>query len=673
MNKTIFKTALVFLFVFISVGFVFGAASGTVVAQEDASQTVDSQLEDNEDYWYGMVLSREQGIDPFQSYSLIKIGTSNAVWSPESDADGKLIIDTKYLSEGEFKLVNKTSKEEIASFGLKKQDLTISPSELNYEKGSSNQVSYSVSSNRESYKLAVFSSILSTSQLKTVFSAHNPKAKDVARDSRKEVILSDSSESLTLNPSSLQQNYYYFKYYVIDSEATTSAQLQVTNSNSQFGDSSKSNSAYASITIEDRRNLSETTVNKITVDKLDLSDGGFLVIYDDGQLTKTTQYFSSGNYTDLQFDVSIPIKSASTIRAVAYKDSNDDKQFTQGEDSPYQVNGELVVETGQVHPKVEQSTDGNDTDDDKENDSDNNTDNDDNTNNDDNDSSDNTNGDTPNNTNESENNVTQPSSNTNNPSNNGLLPDSSILLLIFGGLGGLVGIVLVALVARKLIASYIDTSTVTDKATKHLPLPPGPESDQADDATDDATDDAPNGGKFDPEQGAGADSVTETEAPTEENGEFTASPNRDGNFQTDAEANSIQSETDGPPDPKQYDSTETDETDEMNEGANTSTEVDEKPIRDDNAITDEVEKVSPDEDVSLGSQKEEDSVTEASFTPPDEAANEYSEENNSPDEKTSSQNPQDEDQETSSEAQNETETETETEETDEDGDPLSDF
>ncbi|WP_126661695.1 DUF7282 domain-containing protein [Haloterrigena salifodinae] len=106
----------------------------------------------------------------------------------------------------------------------------------------------------------------------------------------------------------------------------------------------------ASITFADRESDGET----VTVDELDLSEGGFVAVYaadavaDPGAVLGTSSALEAGSHSDVEIDLEEPIEEDQPLTAVVHHDTNDDGAFEYGdtdgaEDVPYVTDAGVPV------------------------------------------------------------------------------------------------------------------------------------------------------------------------------------------------------------------------------------------------------------------------------------------------------------------------------------------
>lgn len=120
----------------------------------------------------------------------------------------------------------------------------------------------------------------------------------------------------------------------------------------------------ASVSV-DNQNIRFNGAQTVVIHSVDLSDGGFVAVYDRSFLdsnnkTKprdalrgTSQYLTAGEHTNVSIPLSAPYANSSTIVAVPYLDTNDNNEFDvtadAPEDDPYSgADGEPVVNAANV-------------------------------------------------------------------------------------------------------------------------------------------------------------------------------------------------------------------------------------------------------------------------------------------------------------------------------------
>ncbi|NUB92993.1 hypothetical protein HT576_18460 [Haloterrigena sp. SYSU A121-1] len=106
----------------------------------------------------------------------------------------------------------------------------------------------------------------------------------------------------------------------------------------------------ASIAFADRESSGEA----VTVDELDLSEGGFVAVYaadavaDPGAVLGTSSALEAGSHSDVEIDLEEPIEEDQPLTAVVHHDTNDDGTFEYGdtdgaEDVPYVTDAGVPV------------------------------------------------------------------------------------------------------------------------------------------------------------------------------------------------------------------------------------------------------------------------------------------------------------------------------------------
>ncbi|WP_396613301.1 PGF-CTERM sorting domain-containing protein [Haloferax sp. S1W] len=114
----------------------------------------------------------------------------------------------------------------------------------------------------------------------------------------------------------------------------------------------------------------------VTVDRVELSEGGFVVIHDPAlsggavfdSVIGASEYLSAGVHEDVTVTLDEPMRSSQVLTPMAHKDTDGDEMYTfdesEGEaDGPYVANGGAVVDTGDttvnaVVTAADQSGDG---------------------------------------------------------------------------------------------------------------------------------------------------------------------------------------------------------------------------------------------------------------------------------------------------------------------------
>ena len=110
----------------------------------------------------------------------------------------------------------------------------------------------------------------------------------------------------------------------------------------------------ASISITDQQSDGHT----VTVDSVDLSEGGFVTIHDAslfagetfGSVAGTSQYLEAGHHENVEIRLDNPINESQTIVPMAHRDTDGDETYTFVEsggenDGPFVANGGAVVDT----------------------------------------------------------------------------------------------------------------------------------------------------------------------------------------------------------------------------------------------------------------------------------------------------------------------------------------
>ncbi len=99
----------------------------------------------------------------------------------------------------------------------------------------------------------------------------------------------------------------------------------------------------------------------VTVDRVDLSEGGFVTIHDAsliagdvfGSVVGTSEYLDAGTHTDVEVELDERLTTSQTIVPMAHQDTNDNETYDfaeteGGEDGPYTAGGDTVVDTAKV-------------------------------------------------------------------------------------------------------------------------------------------------------------------------------------------------------------------------------------------------------------------------------------------------------------------------------------
>jgi len=95
----------------------------------------------------------------------------------------------------------------------------------------------------------------------------------------------------------------------------------------------------------------ETDDESVVVERVRLSEGGFVVITDDeGSIIGVSRYLDAGSYQDIDIELTNEVTVETTLTAVTVLDSNDDETFDADEDDqPYaDVDGEPVTDSEPV-------------------------------------------------------------------------------------------------------------------------------------------------------------------------------------------------------------------------------------------------------------------------------------------------------------------------------------
>ena len=104
----------------------------------------------------------------------------------------------------------------------------------------------------------------------------------------------------------------------------------------------------------------ETDDESVVVERVRLSEGGFVVITDDeGSVIGVSRYLDAGSYQDIEIELTNEVTVETTLTAVTVLDANDDETFDADEDDqPYtEVDGEPVTDSDPV-PAEDDDRDG---------------------------------------------------------------------------------------------------------------------------------------------------------------------------------------------------------------------------------------------------------------------------------------------------------------------------
>jgi len=104
----------------------------------------------------------------------------------------------------------------------------------------------------------------------------------------------------------------------------------------------------------------ETDDESVVVERVQLSEGGFVVITDDeGSVIGVSRYLDAGSYQDIEIELTNEVTVETTLTAVTVLDANDDETFDADEDDqPYtEVDGEPVTDSDPV-PAEDDDRDG---------------------------------------------------------------------------------------------------------------------------------------------------------------------------------------------------------------------------------------------------------------------------------------------------------------------------
>ncbi|WP_170836960.1 DUF7282 domain-containing protein [Haloferax larsenii] len=117
--------------------------------------------------------------------------------------------------------------------------------------------------------------------------------------------------------------------------------------------------ASASVSMSDQ----PTTGDTVVVDRVELSQGGFVTIHDatvtDGEVFEsirgTSEYLAPGVHEDVRVELDTPVTENTTLVPMAHKDTDGDEMYTfpetDGEtDGPYTADGSAVVDTAMAMP-----------------------------------------------------------------------------------------------------------------------------------------------------------------------------------------------------------------------------------------------------------------------------------------------------------------------------------
>ncbi|MFB6269804.1 MAG: PGF-CTERM sorting domain-containing protein [Halobacterium sp.] len=113
----------------------------------------------------------------------------------------------------------------------------------------------------------------------------------------------------------------------------------------------------ASVSIDDQQSDGHT----VTVESVDLSQGGFVTVHDAslfagqtfGSVAGTSQYLEAGHHEDVQITLDSPLNESQTVVAMAHRDTDGDEAYTFVEsggenDGPFVANGGAVVDTAKA-------------------------------------------------------------------------------------------------------------------------------------------------------------------------------------------------------------------------------------------------------------------------------------------------------------------------------------
>ncbi|WP_426963838.1 DUF7282 domain-containing protein [Haloparvum alkalitolerans] len=97
----------------------------------------------------------------------------------------------------------------------------------------------------------------------------------------------------------------------------------------------------------------------VTVDRVDLSEGGFVTVHDASlgggavfeSIRGTSEYLEAGVHEDVEVRLDEPVRDTSQLFAMAHQDTNDNEAYdfpdSDGEeDGPYTANGDIVMDAG---------------------------------------------------------------------------------------------------------------------------------------------------------------------------------------------------------------------------------------------------------------------------------------------------------------------------------------
>ena len=107
----------------------------------------------------------------------------------------------------------------------------------------------------------------------------------------------------------------------------------------------------------------ETDDESVVVERVQLSEGGFVVITDDeGSIVGVSRYLDAGSYQNIEIELTNEVDVETTLTAVTVLDANDDETFDPEEDDqPYtDVDGEPVTDSDSVPAGDEDAADDGD-------------------------------------------------------------------------------------------------------------------------------------------------------------------------------------------------------------------------------------------------------------------------------------------------------------------------
>ncbi len=119
--------------------------------------------------------------------------------------------------------------------------------------------------------------------------------------------------------------------------------------------------AEATIAAEVEQGTVESDGNTVTVDRVDLPEGGFVTIHDAslfagetfGSVVGTSDYLEAGHHHDVEVTLDEPLTESQTVVPMAHRDTNGNEEYDfvtsdGADDGPFVFDGGAVVDTGRA-------------------------------------------------------------------------------------------------------------------------------------------------------------------------------------------------------------------------------------------------------------------------------------------------------------------------------------